>query len=100
MPMIIVIGSVTARPETLDELREASLAHVRRSRTEAGCVSHAVHQDAEDPLRLFFFERWESAEALRTHFRQPGSGAFMAAVRKLAASSERIETFSAETARV
>ena len=32
--------------------------HVRRSRTEPGCLFHAVHRDVEEPLRLVFVERW------------------------------------------
>ncbi len=83
--MIIVTGSVTARPETFDELRQASLDHVHRSRTEPGCISHSVQVDCENPLRLFFFERWSDMAALKTHFVQPGSGQFMASVRSLAA---------------
>jgi len=71
--VIIVTGSVTARPDSFEALREASLDHVHRSRTEPGCISHAVHADCEDPLRLFFFKRWQDMAALKEHFRQPGS---------------------------
>jgi len=59
--MIIVTGSIQARPDTLDELLALSVEHVRRSRGEPGCVSHAVHRDVEDPLRLVFFEQWPTA---------------------------------------
>jgi quinol monooxygenase YgiN len=52
--MIIVTGSVTARPDSFETLRQACLDHCARSRTEDGCLSHAVHIDAENPLRLFF----------------------------------------------
>lgn len=96
--MIIVTGAVIARPDSVDALREAALAHVRRSRLEAGCVSHAVHVDAENPLRLFFFERWSDVAALKAHFRQAGSAEFMAAVRALSAASEAIEILEAAPA--
>ncbi|MFK4687055.1 putative quinol monooxygenase [Bradyrhizobium diazoefficiens] len=56
--MIVVTGSVTARPDSFDEVRRLSLEHVHRSRTEPGCISHAVHVDCENPLRLMFFEQW------------------------------------------
>ncbi|MGX1108060.1 putative quinol monooxygenase [Bradyrhizobium elkanii] len=56
--MIVVTGSVTARPDSFDEVRRLSLEHVHRSRTEPGCISHAVHVDCENPLRLVFFEQW------------------------------------------
>ena len=91
--MIIVTGSVTARPDSFDALRQASLDHVHRSRTEPGCVSHAVHADCEDPLRLFFFERWQDMATLKEHFRQPGSAEFMTLVRGLAAASEAVAVY-------
>lgn len=56
--MILVTGSVVARDDTFDEILKESLAHVRRSRAEPGCISHAVHHDAENPLRLVFVEEW------------------------------------------
>ena len=61
--MIIVTGAVTARPESFEALLEASLAHVRRSRTEPGCIGHAVRIDAENPLQLVFFEEWSDRAA-------------------------------------
>ena len=88
--MLVVTGTVTARPKTFEALLEAALQHVRRSRTEPGCVRHSVHVDAEDPMRLFFYEEWADREALDTHFEQAGSQAFMTAVRELAAASTRI----------
>lgn len=93
--MIIVTGSATARPDSLEALRQASLDHVHRSRAEPGCISHAVHVDCEDPLRLVFFECWQDMGRLKEHFRQPGSAEFMAAVRSLAASSEPIAMYEA-----
>jgi hypothetical protein len=38
--MIIVTGSVHARPEALDEVLRLSLEHVHRSRLEPGCLLH------------------------------------------------------------
>jgi quinol monooxygenase YgiN len=88
--MLIVTGSVTARPDTFEALLEAALAHVARSRLEPGCLRHSVHIDAEDPLRLFFYEEWSDRAALDVHFAQPGSNALMAAVRELSASGTRV----------
>jgi quinol monooxygenase YgiN len=84
-----------AWPDTFDALLEGSLAHVRRSRAESGCVHHAVSIDAENPLRLVFFEKWESMEALKAHFQVPASNAF---VREAAALSEHWETMEIWTA--
>lgn len=89
--MLIVTGTVTARPDTFEALREAALAHVARSRTEPGCLKHSVHVDCEDPLTLFFYEEWADRAALDAHFAVPGSHGFMASVRELAARSTRIK---------
>ena len=67
--MIVVTGSVTARADSFDEVRKLSLEHVHRSRTEPGCISHAVHVDCENPLRLVFFEQWADRAALLAHCR-------------------------------
>ncbi len=75
--MIVVTGSVTAKPDTFDEVRRLSLEHVHRSRTEPGCISHAVHVDCENPLKLVFFEQWADRAALLTHFAVPASRDFV-----------------------
>lgn len=89
--MLIVTGTVTARPDTFATLREAALAHTARSRTEPGCLKHSVHVDCEDPLTLFFYEEWADRPALDTHFAQAGSHQFMTTVRELAARSTRVK---------
>jgi quinol monooxygenase YgiN len=94
--MIIVTGSVQARPETFDQVRDLCLEHTRRSRTEPGCISHDVHVDAENPFSLVFFERWADLEALRTHFRVPASNAFMREVRRLAAAGAPMRIYQAD----
>jgi quinol monooxygenase YgiN len=55
----------------------ACLDHVERSRKEPGCISHDVHVDCQNPMRLFFFEQWADETALRTHFAVEGSKAFV-----------------------
>lgn len=94
--MLIVTGSVTARADTFERLLEESVAHVHRSRGETGCILHSVQADCDNPLRLFFYEQWTDAQALRTHFDQPGSREFIAAVRQLAVASEPAAIFQAE----
>ena len=97
--VVIVTGSVLARPETLDQMRTLSLDHVHRSRQERGCLAHNVHQDVEEPLRLVFFERWADIDALRDHFAVPASGAFVAALAALAAEPPSMSIYQATRAR-
>ena len=93
--IIIVIGSVTAQPETFQALLAASVAHVERSRAEEGCLSHHVYRSAETPLRLDFIERWADRESLDAHFARPGSHEFVAAVRTLAAEPGGMQIYHA-----
>lgn len=96
--MILVTGSVTTRSDSLDRARELSLKHVRRSRLEPGCLSHAVHIDCENPLRLVFVEQWADRAVLAAHFAVPASRDFVRALKSLAAEASPIEIF--ETARI
>jgi quinol monooxygenase YgiN len=93
--MIVVTGSVTAREETFDEVRQLSLEHVHRSRTEPGCISHAVHIDCEDPLRLVFIEQWADRATLLAHFAVPASRNFVRALQPLAAAATTIQLYDA-----
>ena len=96
--VLIVTGSIRARPDTLDQVLALSLEHVRRSREEPGCLLHSVLCDAEDGLRLVFVEHWEDADALRTHFRVPASGAFVNQASTLAAEPPEMAIYDAQPA--
>jgi quinol monooxygenase YgiN len=93
--MMIVTGSILARAETFDELLAASLEHVRRSRAEPGCISHAVHRDVEDEHRLVFLERWADRASLDDHFRVPASADFVRTVTRLAAQPPTMVIYEA-----
>jgi quinol monooxygenase YgiN len=93
--MIVVTGSVTARADSFNEVRRLSLEHVHRSRLEPGCISHAVHVDCENPLRLVFFEQWADRAALLNHFAVPASREFVKSLQSLAAAATSIELYDA-----
>lgn len=82
--MIIITGSVTASPDSVEEIETLSLAHVRRSRLEPGCLAHGVSRDVENPNRFVFFEQWLDQPAVDTHFAVPESGEFVTSLMKLA----------------
>jgi quinol monooxygenase YgiN len=93
--MMVVMGSVMARQDSFDEVRRLSLEHVYRSRKEPGCISHAVHIDCENALRLVFIEQWADRAALLAHFAVPASRDFVRALHPLAASASTIELYDA-----
>ena len=93
--MLIVTGSITARADGFEPLIEAAQAHVERSRAEPGCIEHGCSLDADNPLRIVFFERWEDMAALETHFAQAGTRELLAAVRTHAAGAEPVTIYEA-----
>ena len=93
---VLVTGSIQARPELIDELLALSLEHVRRSRGEPGCLSHAVHRDVEDPLRLVFVEEWTDRAALQAHFAVPASRAFVKAAAHCAAGAPAMSLYEVD----
>lgn len=95
--MIIVLGSFTVEDSQRDKARDISLAHVRRSRLEPGCISHQVCFDAEHTGRLMFVEKWEDMAALQAHFARPESVTFMEHVRALAQGTEAMTLYQASS---
>jgi quinol monooxygenase YgiN len=96
--MVIVTGSIEARPDTIGRILELGLDHVTRSRLEPGCLLHSIHRDVENDLRVVFIEQWEDAESLEAHFRVPASGAFVQEAAGLAARPPEMSIFQAEFA--
>lgn len=94
--MLIVTGSVLASADNLEEILSLSLEQVCRSRTEPGCLAHAVHRDAENPLRLVFVEQWADRAALAAHFAVPESRAFAKTVRALAVEPPTLNIYEAK----
>jgi quinol monooxygenase YgiN len=97
---VLVTGSIQARPERVDELLALSLEHVRRSRTEPGCISHAVHRDVEDPLRLVFVEEWADRAALLAHFAVPASRIFVKSAAACASAAPTMALYEVDALRL
>jgi quinol monooxygenase YgiN len=69
--LLTVIAYMRARPGKEDELRQALEALIKPTTEERGYVNYDLHQGAEDPAVFFFYENWESAEALDAHLDTP-----------------------------
>ncbi len=98
--MIVVTGHVIASAANRAEMLRLSLEHVRRSRAEPGCLEHGVYVDAENPLKLHFFERWADTAAIRAHFAVPESRAFAKQLRALAADAGEMHVLEAAPAKL
>ena len=60
---MIITGDLLIKDGSMHQAMQACQKHVAHSRTETGCISHAVYQDTSNALRLFFCEQWEDTQA-------------------------------------
>jgi quinol monooxygenase YgiN len=61
---VVVVATITPKPEQVDAVREAILAAVPKVHAEPGCELYAVHEGGG---HFVMVERWESPEALKAH---------------------------------
>ena len=69
--MYTIIGTVTARPDTRDELATLLQSQVAPTRAEPGCINYDFHSDAADPCVFVFYENWTDRAALDAHLAMP-----------------------------
>ena len=69
--MYTIIGTLTARTETREELASLLMAQVAPTRAEAGCINYDFHVDAADPCVFVFYENWTDRAALDAHLAMP-----------------------------
>ena len=61
---VVVVATITPKPDQLDAVREALLAAVPKVHAEPGCELYALHEGKEEFVMV---ERWESPEAMKVH---------------------------------
>jgi len=71
MAHVTIIGTVTAKPDTREELHELLAKQVVPTRDEEGCINYDFHVDATDPCRFVFYENWRTQEDLDAHLEMP-----------------------------
>ncbi len=95
--MIVITGSVLTNAGNRARIKALAIEHCQRSRAEPGCIAHNVHADCENPDRLVFLELWSDADAVKTHFKVPDSGAFVGELRKLSSEPPEMALYDANT---
>ena len=81
MSNVVVVATFKAREGKVEEVIAGLSSVIEQTHGEAGCLSYALHRDANDPDTLVLVERWTSQVALESHFQQP----YMAGLGELAA---------------
>jgi len=69
--MITIIGTVTAKPETREELLTLLEAQIEPTRAEPGCINYDFHVDEIDPCAFVFYENWKDEEVFQAHLQMP-----------------------------
>ena len=81
MSTIVIHAKVETTPGAIDAMRTAIATMERASRAEPGCIEYEFTSSLESPTTIRIFERWQSMEALQSHFATPHMRAFNAAMR-------------------
>lgn len=69
--IVSLIATLTARPETREELFRLLVDQVEPTRAEHGCINYNLHVDAGDPCVFVFYENWQSQADLDEHMKMP-----------------------------
>ena len=64
---LTVIAYVTAKAGLEDEVRNALLELVARTRNERGCVNYDLHESDATPVEFAIYENWKHASDLDAH---------------------------------
>ncbi len=68
---VTVVARAVARPGMEERLAEASHTLISPTRDEEGCINYDLHQNAEDPTEILFYENWRSKADLDRHLQTP-----------------------------
>jgi len=66
-----VMVVVEAKPEKIEELKQALIAVVAPSRAEGACLEYRLHQDKNNLAQFMLYENWENAEMHQKQFEKP-----------------------------
>jgi quinol monooxygenase YgiN len=62
-----VVARISARPDTVNEVRSLLNELIEPTRKEPGCISYELLQNNSDPTDFTFVEEWQSDEAIDAH---------------------------------
>ena len=65
---VVVVATLTAKPDSVDAVREILARAVKDVHDEPGCQLYSLH---EAGATFVFVEQWADADALKTHSTAP-----------------------------
>ena len=89
-----VVARLTARPDTVSQVRDILLGLVGPTRAEDGCVVYELLQNRTDPSDFTFVEEWASDAAFERHHTTDHIRAAFPRLEALVAAPPDIRTYS------
>ncbi len=80
MSELHVVATIPARPEAVDDVRDALRTLTAATRAEDGCLAYYLHESASAPGTFVTVEHWTDQAALDAHLAGPAVAAAFAAV--------------------
>ena len=74
---VVVVATMTAKPESVDEVRAACATAIEAVHGEPGCELYTLH---EADGTFVFVEQWADEDALKTHGTAPAIGALFGTI--------------------
>jgi quinol monooxygenase YgiN len=65
---VVVVAALTAKPDSVDAMREILARTVKDVHDEPGCQLYSLHETGDT---FVFVEQWVDADALKTHSTAP-----------------------------
>ncbi len=89
-----VVARITARPETVNQVRDILLGLVAPTLAEEGCVVYELLQNRAEPTDFTFVEEWASDATLEAHHASPHIRSAFPKLEALVAGPPDIRTYS------
>ena len=89
-----VVARITARKETVEQVRQILLGLVTPTRAEEGCVVYELLQNRADPTDFTFVEEWASDATFERHHTTAHIRAAFPKLEALIATPPDIRTYS------
>ena len=89
-----VVARITARPDTVQRVREVLEGFVEPTRAEKGCVTYELLQNREDPTDFTFVEEWADDATFEAHHKSPHITAGFPKLQNILVAPSDIRTYT------
>ena len=94
MATLRVVAHLKARPEKIDETRDALMSMIEPTRAEKGCIVYEMLQNDVDPTDFTFVEEWTGDAELGAHLQSDHVQAVIARAEELFAAPPDIRRYT------